>query len=192
MNFVPCGIVAEVIARTDSVRGVWKSPVGTDTTIYGIEDFMINLNNDDIGMLNVKAVNCLKKIPSVGSVIWGARTMKRNNVTENEWKYLAVRRTALFIEESLNQGLQWAVFEPNDEPLWFSIRSNVNSFLNDLFRQGAFSARSPNKAYFVKCDSTTTTQNDKDKEIVNVLVRFASLKPAEFVIIRVQLSIQVK
>ena len=143
-------------------------------------------------MLNVKAVNCLKKLPSAGFVIWGARTMKGSNVTENEWKYLAVRRTALFIEESLNQGLQWAVFEPNDEPLWSSIRSNVNSFLNDLFRQGAFPANSADKAYFVKCDNTTTTQNDKNRGIMNVLVGFAPLKPAEFVIIKIQLSMHVK
>jgi len=120
-------------------------------------------------------------------VVWGARTMKGSNILDSKWKYLPVRRTTLFIEESLYRGLQWVVFEPNDEPLWSSILSNVNSFMNNLFRLGAFSAPSSDKAYFVNCDNTTTTQSDMNKGIVNVLVGFAPLKPAEFIIIKIQL-----
>jgi uncharacterized protein len=104
----------------------------------------------------------------------------------SEWKYLPVRRTALFIEESLFRGTQWVVFEPNDEPLWAQIRLNVGTFMNNLFRQGAFQGRTPREAYFVKCDKETTTQADIDLGIVNIFVGFAPLKPAEFVVIRLQ------
>ena len=98
----------------------------------------------------------------------------------------ARRRTALFLEESLYRGLQFAVFEPNDEPLWAQIRLNVGAFMQNLFRQGAFQGRSPREAYLVKCDSETTIQNDIDRGIVNIVVGFAPLKPAEFVIIKIQ------
>jgi phage tail sheath protein FI len=97
-----------------------------------------------------------------------------------------VRRTALFIEESLYRGTQWVVFEPNDEPLWAQIRLNVGAFMQNLFRQGAFQGKTPREAYFVKCDKETTTQNDINLGIVNILVGFAPLKPAEFVIIKIQ------
>jgi uncharacterized protein len=97
-----------------------------------------------------------------------------------------VRRVALFLEESLYRGTQWVVFEPNDEPLWAQIRLNVGAFMNDLFRKGAFQGKTPTEAYFVKCDKETTTQNDIDQGIVNILVGFAPLKPAEFVIIQIQ------
>jgi uncharacterized protein len=104
----------------------------------------------------------------------------------SEWKYLPVRRTALFLQESLYRGTQWVVFEPNDEPLWAQIRLNVGAFMHNLFRQGAFQGTTPREAYLVKCDRETTTQNDIDLGIVNVLVGFAPLKPAEFVFIRIQ------
>jgi len=104
----------------------------------------------------------------------------------SEWKYIPVRRTALFLEESLYRGLQWVVFEPNDEPLWVQIRRSVNAFMQDVFRQGAFQGTTPREAYFVKCDHQTTTQNDIDGGFVNILVGFAPLKPAEFVIIKLQ------
>ena len=104
----------------------------------------------------------------------------------SEWKYVPVRRIALFIEESLLRGTQWVVFEPNDEPLWAQIRLNVGAFMQNLFRQGAFQGSTPREAYLVKCDSETTTQNDINLGVVNILVGFAPLKPAEFVIIRLQ------
>jgi phage tail sheath protein FI len=121
-----------------------------------------------------------------GTVLWGARTMQGNDEVGSEWKYIPVRRTALFIEESLFRALKWVVFEPNDDPLWAEIRLNVGAFMQNLFRQGAFQGKTPAEAYFVKCDKETTTQNDINLGIVNIVVGFAPLKPAEFVIIKIQ------
>ena len=125
-------------------------------------------------------------VPVYGTVIWGARTLHGNNERGSEWKYVPVRRTALFIEESLFRALKWVVFEPNDEPLWAQIRLNVGAFMHDLFRKGAFQGSTPRDAYFVKCDSETTTQTDVNLGIVNIVVGFAPLKPAEFVILKIQ------
>ena len=122
----------------------------------------------------------------IGTVSWGARTMRGADRLADQWKYVPVRRLALFIEESLYRGTQWVVFEPNDEPLWSSIRLNVGAFMNNLFRQGAFQGATPQQAYLVKCDSDNNPQNDIDRGIVNILVGFAPLKPAEFVIIQIQ------
>ena len=146
----------------------------------------VPLTNEENGQLNPLGVNCLRQMPAAGRVVWGARTLQGNDRLASEWKYIPVRRTALFIEESLYRALQWVVFEPNDEPLWAQIRLNVGAFMNSLFRQGAFQGASPREAYFVKCDKETTTQNDINRGIVNILVGFAPLKPAEFVIIKLQ------
>jgi hypothetical protein len=131
-------------------------------------------------------LNCLRNFPVVGNVSWGARTLDGADVLASQWKYIPVRRLALYIEESLYRGLQWAVFEPNDEPLWSQIRLNVGTFMHDLFRKGAFQGSSPRQAYLVQCDAETTPQSDIDKGIVNVVVGFAPLKPAEFVILRIR------
>jgi phage tail sheath protein FI len=112
--------------------------------------------------------------------------MEGSDRLASEWKYIPVRRTALFLEESLYRGTQWVVFEPNDEPLWAQIRLNIGAFMQSLFRQGAFQGTTPRAAYFVKCDSETTTQTDINNGIVNILVGFAPLKPAEFVVIKIQ------
>jgi phage tail sheath protein FI len=136
--------------------------------------------------LNPLGLNCLRKFPIYGHVVWGSRTLKGADAFADEYKYIPVRRTALYIEESLYRGTQWVVFEPNDEPLWASIRLNVGAFMHGLFRQGAFQGSTPKDAYFVKCDKDTTTQNDIDAGIVNILVGFAPLKPAEFVVIQLQ------
>jgi uncharacterized protein len=126
-------------------------------------------------------------------VAWGARTLVGSDQAASEWKYTPVRRLALYIEESLFRGSQWVVFEPNDEPLWSQIRLNVGAFMQSLFRQGAFQGASPREAYLVKCDHETTTQNDINLGIVNILVGFAPLKPAEFVILKItQLAGQVE
>ncbi|MCU7820368.1 phage tail sheath family protein [Kitasatospora sp. DSM 101779] len=186
MAFAPSGGVAGAIARTDADRGVWKAPAGLDATLSGITELAVPLTDGEIGLLNPQAVNCLRLTPGAGHVVWGARTRNGADRTASEWKYLPVRRTALFIEESLFRGIQWAVFEPNDEPLWAQLRLNIGAFLNNLFRQGAFQGRTARDAYFVKCDATTTTQTDVNLGIVNVLVGFAPLKPAEFVVLRLQ------
>lgn len=184
--YVPCGAVAGVIARTDTNRGIWKAPAGLDATLVGVPQLEVPLTDAENGELNPKGINCLRTFPAAGRVVWGARTRVGADVLASEWKYLNVRRTALYIEESLYRGTKWVVFEPNDEPLWASIRLSVGSFMNQMFRQGAFQGGSPRDAYFVRCDKDTTTQADIDRGIVNILVGFAPLKPAEFVVIRLQ------
>jgi phage tail sheath protein FI len=185
-EFVPCGVVAGVFARTDSQRGVWKAPAGMEATLRGVAELTVKLTDRENGRLNPLGVNCLRAFPVIGRTIWGSRTLKGADQLASEWKYIPVRRTALFIEESLFRGTQWVVFEPNDEPLWAQIRLNVGAFMHNLFRQGAFQGTTPREAYFVKCDKETTTQNDIDRGIVNIVVGFAPLKPAEFVIIKLQ------
>jgi phage tail sheath protein FI len=138
------------------------------------------------GRLNPRGVNCLRALPVYGPVVWGARTLHGDDNRGSEWKYIPVRRMALFLEESLYRGTQWAVFEPNDEPLWAQIRLNAGAFMNGLFRQGAFQGATPRDAYFVKCDRETTTEADIAKGIVNIVVGFAPLKPAEFVVIKIE------
>lgn len=185
-SFPPCGVVAGVMSKTDSQRGVWKAPAGIETSLVGVPDLEVILTDDDNGKLNPLGINCLRILPPAGRVVWGARTMRGDDRLADQWKYVSVRRTALFIEESLYRGTHWVVFEPNDEPLWSQIRLNVGAFMHDLFRQGAFQGTSPKEAYLVKCDKETTTQSDIDRGIVNILVGFAPLKPAEFVIIKIQ------
>jgi phage tail sheath protein FI len=185
-TFVPCGMVAGVMAQTDVQRGVWKAPAGVDASLNGISGLEVNLTNDENGLLNPLGINCLRTFPIVGSVVWGARTLRGADQLSDDYKYIPVRRLALFMEESLYRGTQWVVFEPNDEPLWSQIRLNVGSFMHDLFVQGAFQGQTPANAYFVKCDGTTTTQNDINLGIVNIVVGFAPLKPAEFVILQIQ------
>jgi phage tail sheath protein FI len=185
-DFVPCGAIAGVMARTDTTRGVWKAPAGLDATLAGVPALSVSLTDAENGQLNPLGVNCLRAMPAVGRVVWGVRTLQGNDRLASEWKYIPVRRTALFIEESLFRGTQWVVFEPNDEPLWAQIRLNLGAFMQNLFRQGAFQGKTPREAYFVKCDKETTTQNDINLGIVNILVGFAPLKPAEFVVIKIQ------
>jgi hypothetical protein len=182
----PSGTIAGLYARTDSTRGVWKAPAGTEATLSGAQGVAYTMTNGENGTLNPLGVNSIRNFPVFGTIAWGSRTLRGADTMASEYKYIPVRRLALFIEESLYRGTQWVVFEPNDEPLWSQIRLNVGAFMNNLFRQGAFQGSSPREAYFVKCDKETTTQNDINLGIVNILVGFAPLKPAEFVIIRVQ------
>jgi hypothetical protein len=184
--FPPCGFVAGIYAATDGSRGVWKAPSGTGASLSGVIGTAVTLNDAETGVLNPLAVNCIRTFNVYGTVVWGARTLRGNDEIGSEWKYIPVRRTALYIEESLYRGTQWAVFEPNDEPLWSQLRLNVGAFMQDLFRKGAFQGQTPQDAYFVKCDHETTTQSDINLGMVNVLVGFAPLKPAEFVVIQIQ------
>ena len=185
-TFAPCGAVAGIFARTDAQRGVWKAPAGLEATLNGVPALSVSLTDAENGELNPLGINCLRSFPGVGRVVWGSRTLQGADRLTSEWKYIPVRRLTLFLEESLYRGTQWVVFEPNDEPLWAQIRLNIGAFMNNLFRQGAFQGKSPREAYFVKCDKETTTQNDIDRGIVNIIVGFAPLKPAEFVIIKFQ------
>ena len=185
-EFVPCGVVAGIWASTDTQRGVWKAPAGQDAGLRGVIELAYKMTDGQNGLLNPIGVNCLRTFPITGNVVWGARTLEGADRLASEWKYVPVRRTALFIEESLYRGTQWAVFEPNDEPLWAQLRLNIGAFMQNLFRQGAFQGSSAREAYFVKVDSETTTQNDINLGIVNIIVGFAPLKPAEFVVIKIQ------
>jgi uncharacterized protein len=187
-TFVSCGMVAGVIARTDARHGVWKAPAGIDAALSGIVGLAASLTDAQNGMLNSLGINCLRSFPQTGPVVWGARTLRGTDLLADEYKYIPVRRLALFIEESLYRGTRWVVFEPNDEPLWSQVRLNVGAFMHDLFRQGAFQGQTPDKAYVVKCDKDTTTQNDINLGIVNIVAGFAPLKPAEFVVINIQQS----
>jgi len=179
------GAIAGLMARIDSTRGVWKAPAGTEADLRNINGLEVNLTDLENGVLNKLGVNCARTFPT-GFVNWGARTMDGSDDFGSEWKYIPIRRLALFLEESLFRGTKWVVFEPNDEPLWAKIRLNLNAFMTSLFRQGAFQGSTPDKAFFVKCDGETTTQNDRNLGIVNIEVGFAPLKPAEFVIIKIQ------
>jgi phage tail sheath protein FI len=185
-TFASCGIIAGIWSATDAARGVWKAPAGIDAGLSGIAGLPVTMTDAENGQINPIGITALRTFPIVGTVVWGGRTLRGSDVVADDYKYLPVRRFALFLEESLFRGLKFAVFEPNAEPLWSQIRLNVNAFLNGLFRQGAFAGATPRDAYFVKCDAETTTQNDINLGVVNVLVGFAPLKPAEFVIIQIQ------
>lgn len=184
--FPPSGFVAGIYAATDANRGVWKAPAGIDASLSGVTGLQYVLTDLQNGTLNPLAINCLRQFRIYGDVVWGARTLQGSDAAASQWKYVPVRRVALFLEASLYEGTQWVVFEPNDEPLWSAIRLNVGAFMQDLFRKGYFQGKTPQEAYFVKCDKETTTQNDINLGIVNILVGFAPLKPAEFVIIQIQ------
>ncbi|MBL7501505.1 phage tail sheath family protein [Frankia sp. CNm7] len=187
LDVAASGTLAGLFARTDAQRGIWKAPAGTASQLRGvIRPAGEPLNDADSAALNPLGMNVIRTLPVHGTVSWGARTLFGADAQASEWKYVPIRRTALYIEESLVQGLRWVVFEPNDEPLWAQIRLNVGAFLQSMFRQGAFQGRTPREAYLVKCDSQTTTQADIDRGIVNILVGFAPLKPAEFVVIQLQ------
>jgi len=184
--FPASGAVAGLYARTDTERGVWKAPAGTEAVVRGSRGLAYTLTDAENGALNPLGLNSLRTFPVYGTVVWGARTLVGADQLASEWKYIPIRRLALFLEESLYRGTKWVVFEPNDEPLWAQIRLNIGAFMQGLFRQGAFQGTTAREAYFVKCDKETTTQNDIDRGIVNIIVGFAPLKPAEFVVLKIQ------
>lgn len=179
------GAIAGLYARTDATRGVWSAPAGTEASLHGPTSLELALTNPESEAINARGLNALRVFANQGVVVWGARTLLGSEEIASEWKYVPVRRTALFIEESVDRGTQWAAFEPNGEPLWAQIRVSVSAFLQELFQDGAFQGASPREAYFVKCDAETTTQTDIDLGVVNVLVGFAPLKPAEFVLLQI-------
>jgi phage tail sheath protein FI len=184
--FPPCGFVAGIYATTDATRGVWKAPAGIDASLTGISGLQTTLTDQENGGLNTQAVNCLREFKVYGDVVWGARTLQGNDQAGSQWKYVPIRRLALYLESSLYEGTQWVVFEPNDETLWGQIRLNITAFMQGLFLQGAFQGTSPKQAYFVKCDSDNNPQASIALGVVNILVGFAPLYPAEFVVIQIQ------
>jgi phage tail sheath protein FI len=184
----PSGFVAGIYAQEDAARGVWKSPAGLETALNGTLGVVPTgvMTDAQQGVLNQQGINCLRQFPSMPPVVYGARTLAYRDVAlQQQWGYVAVRRMALFLEQSLYANLTWAVFEPNDTPLWNALTQEVSAFMLGLFRQGAFAGTTPSQAFLVVCDNTTTTQADIDNGIVNILVGFAPLRPAEFVIVQI-------
>ncbi len=185
LSIPPSAVAAGMWAKIDGKRGVWKAPAGVEAQLRGVAGLDYIVEDLEQDQLNPLGVNCIRKLPNFGSVIWGSRTLATK--ADPEWRYVPVRRTAIFIEQSIYNGIQWAVFEPNDYPLWGSLRSNISSFMNGLFRSGAFQGATADDAYFVRCGlGDTMTQGDIDRGQVIVIVGFAPLKPAEFVIVRIQ------
>jgi hypothetical protein len=181
----PAALVAGLYAASDQARGVWKAPAGVKATLNGVTGVVARgqVTEPLQAALSPLGVNCLRAVSGTGVAVWGARTLS----SAPQWTYVPVRRMALFMESSLQAGLQWTLFEPNGEPLWAAIRLAVGGFLQTLFLQGAFQGRTPQAAYFVKCDRQTMTQADIDAGKVNLVVGFAPLKPAEFVVIQIGL-----
>lgn len=182
----PSGTMAGLFSRTDGERGIWKAAAGTDARLVNVQALQTTFTDAENGFLNQMGVNVLRELKVYGRVAWGARTLAGSDAISSPWKYISVRRLALHIEESLRQGLQWAVFEPNDEPLWARMRASAQGFMQGLFRRGAFQGQRASEAFLVKIDKETTTQQDIDNGVVNILIGFAPLKPAEFVIIQLQ------
>ncbi len=179
----PSGFIAGMYAKTDAKRGVWKAPAGTSAAVAGATGLVVNLTDVEQGLLNPTPyhVNVIREFAASGRVIWGARTI----TSDTEWNYIPVRRVAILLRVSIYRGIQWAVFEPNDEPLWAALRLNITSFMMTLYRRGAFQGSKPSDAFFVKVDNETTTQDDIDAGIVNIHIGFAPLKPAEFVMVQI-------
>jgi phage tail sheath protein FI len=177
-------MVAGVWARIDASRGVWKAPAGLEATVLGTLGPNVPVSSAIQEHLNPLGVNCLRTVTGPTSV-WGARTLATE--TDPEYRYVSVRRTQNMIRESLYNALQTAVFEPNDQALWSSLRTRITDFMGDLFRAGAFQGAKASEAYFVHCGlGSTMTQSDIDAGLVRVLVGFAALKPAEFVVVDIQ------
>ncbi|HEX3151330.1 MAG TPA: phage tail sheath C-terminal domain-containing protein [Gemmataceae bacterium] len=178
----PSGFLAGIYARVDNSRGVFKAPAGTlDSGVAGALAVATSVSDIEQDQLNPKGMNVVRLAPAGGGiVVWGTRTIGN----DPEWRYIPVRRMAIFLRVSIYYGIQWAVFEPNDEPLWSALRLNIRAFMLTQFRAGAFQGSKPDDAFFVRCDATTTTQQDIDNGVVNILVGFAPLKPAEFVVLK--------
>ena len=193
LNIPPCGAVAGVMARIDTARGIWKAPAGLEAGIVGITGLANPTGAQPVddnlsGQLNPHGVNVLRSFPAAGTVVWGARTLRGDDSLSSEFKYVPIRRLTDYIASSLYLGTQFAVFEPNDPTLWAQLRLAVGTFMRGLFRQGAFqqsSKRAESDSFFVVCDETVNPQSEIDLGRVHVLVGFAPLKPAEFVVITI-------
>jgi uncharacterized protein len=181
----PCGAVAGVMARTDRRRGVWKAPAGPESVLQGATGLSRTIDDDEQEALNQAGVNALRAFPGRGLVVWGARTLASGDRAASEWKYIPVRRLSLFLEASIEDGTAWAAHEPNGAAMWAELRRLVSHFLDERYRAGAFAGRTAREAYFVKCDAQTTNAADIEAGQTHVVVGFAPLKPAEFVVLEV-------
>jgi phage tail sheath protein FI len=190
-SFAPGGTVAGIFAKTDMIAGVWKAPAGIEAVMLGVEAFSLGggastLTDADNERLNPAGINGLRSLVGAGPVVWGARTLTGADALASDWKYIPVRRLAYTIEESVVRGIKWATFEPNDQALWAQIELGVSAFMHTLFTQGAFQGAMPSQAYFVKCDNTTTMPADIENGVVNIVIGFAPIHPAEFIMLTLQ------
>ena len=180
IHLPPSGFMAGIYARNDVERGVHKAPAAEVVKLaIGFER---HLNQSQQDVFNPESINCFRFFQGRGHWAWGARTIS----SDPEWKYVNVRRYFAFLERSIERSTQWVVFEPNSPQLWSNVRGIVEAFLLDEWRSGHLLGTKPDEAFFVRCDRSTMTQNDINLGVVNILVGFASLKPAEFVIIKTQ------
>ena len=182
-SVAPSGTMAGVYASSDSARGVWSAPAGPSVQLLGVESTAFPISDAQSEALNAAGINMIRKFPNIGIVPWGARTLAGQ---DTQWQYIPVRRLMLYVEQSLFQGTQWVVFEPNGPPLWAGVRQSVDGFLQNLFAQGALAGQTPDQAYFVKCDATTMTQADILNGVLNIVVGIAPVFPAEFVVFQIQ------
>lgn len=182
----PSSTVAGILARNDHEGGVWQATAGTQARLVGVAGVDTDVDDRRTAALRRHGVNTIRAVPGGGVVLWGARTVGTGEEPEDEWRYIPVRRTALFIEESVFRGTQWVVFEPNDEPTWRTVRLTVGTFLHELFVEGAFAGETPQQSFFVRCGPDTMSGRDIDKGILTIIVGFAPLRAAEFVTVRIQ------
>jgi Bacteriophage tail sheath protein len=183
VRFGSSAAIAGLLARTDIEHGVWAFPDGALRRTTGLT---AALDARGAALLRRDGVNALRRVQGQGIVPWGARTLGRGRDSGDEWRYVPVRRTALYLEKSIDRGLGWAAFEPNDEPTWTRIRAVAAAFLEETFQTGAFAGRTSDESYFVRCGLETTTQRDIENGVVIVEVGFAPLRPAEFVVFRIR------
>jgi len=181
----PSGAIAGMYARHDRAFGVWKAAAGAEAILAGITGLAVDLSDDEISRLKAAGVNAIRRLPTAGIRVWGSRTLQGGEQSSSEWKYIPVRRLALYVEESIDRGTRWAVFGPNDESLWTKLRVQIAVFLDGLFRAGALQGRTADEAYFVRCGMDTMTQNDLDNGRLTVVIGIAPVKPAEFVIVTI-------
>jgi hypothetical protein len=179
ISIPPSGVVAGIYARNDISRAVYKAPA--NEVVNSAIGFEILLNKSQQDVLNPEGINCFRFFEGRGFRLWGARTVS----SDPEWKYVNLRRYFIYLERSIDKGTQWAVFEPNGEALWANVRRTIEDFLLNEWQSGALLGDKPEKAYFVRCDRSTMTQNDLDNGRLICLIGVAALRPAEFVIFRI-------
>jgi hypothetical protein len=177
----PSGHVAGVWARTDATRGVHKAPA--NEVVMGANGLSFQVTGDEQGQMNQDGINCIRSFPGRGIRIWGARTLSTRE--DPEWRYINVRRLFNFVSESIMEGTQWAVFEPNDATLWTQLRISVTNFLTRVWRDGALFGATPGEAFYVKCDAETNPPDLVEAGQVTVEIGIAPVKPAEFVVFRI-------
>jgi hypothetical protein len=181
----PCGHLAGIYAQTDTTRGVWVAPA--NVVLAGVTALSQNVTAPDSDVLNSRGIDLIRSFPAQGIRVWGERTTTSE---DSDWKYIPVRRLMIFLEQSIAQGTQWAVFETNGPALWAAISSSIQNFLASVWKMGGFQGATEQEAFFVRCDRTTMTENDLNHGRLVCLIGIAPLHPAEFVIIQISVLTQ--